>query len=240
MLPALFTAGNILENSYKEEFLDYGPTTQDIVATVIYRDTSEDSVFDKKATVEVKLDNVDRTDAVAETFDASNFVTQKEQAIMIGKLLVNQRRHIRRGIEFKTFPSQNPLEPGSFIYVDVGNTSWDNYSSGLVMDGGQLNTPLHDVVKDGTYDFLVFNHKQGSTEKLSNQQVTDKTASGLTSYVGWLFVMGTPSPSKRVFRITEVALDEEGEVTVKAIEYPCDNELRARVADFRSFKFDVS
>ena len=190
--------------------------------------------------MEVKLDNVDRTDAVAETFDASNFVTQKEQAIMIGKLLVNQRRHIRRGIEFKTFPSQNPLEPGSFIYVDVGNTSWDNYSSGLIMDGGQLNTPLHDVVRDGTYDFLVFNHKQGATEKLSNQQVIGKTASGLTSYVGWLFVMGTPSPSKRVFRITEVALDEESEVTVKAMEYPCDNELRARVADFRSSKFDVS
>ena len=239
-ISALFTAGNILENSYKEEFLDYGPTTQDIVATVTYKDTNEDSVFDKKATVEVKLNNVDRTDAVAETFDASNFVTQKEQAIMIGKLLVNQRRYIRRGIEFKTFPSQNPLEPGSFIYVDVGNTNWDNYSSGIVMDGGQLNTPLHDVVKNGTYDFLVFNHKQGATEKLSNQQVIYKTASGLTNYVGWLFVMGTPSPSKRVFRITEVALDEEGEVTVKAMEYPCDNELRPHVADFRSSNFDVS
>ena len=239
-ISALFTTGNILEGSYKEEFLDYGPTTQDLIATVIYRETTVESVFDKKATVEVKLKDVSRSKAVNETFDASAFVTQKEQAIMIGKLLVNQRRHIRRGIEFKTFPSQDPLEPGAFIYVDVGNTSWDAYSSGIVMDGGELNIPLHDQVGNGRYNFLLFDQKSGATVKLNNKQVTNKKADDLFPYVGWLFVMGFDTPSKRVFRITEVALEEEGEVSVKAMEYPCDNELRAKVADFRSFKFDVS
>ena len=242
-ISALFTTGNILEDSYKEEFLDYGPTTQDLVATVIYRETSIESVFDRKATVQVRLKDTGDDFAskiVTETFDASTFVTQKEQAIMIGKLLVNQRRHIRRGIEFKTFPSQDPLEPGAFIYVDVGNTSWDNYSSGIVMDGGKLNIPLHDLVNDGTYNFLLFDHKSGTTKKLNDKQVTNKKASSLSDYAGWMFVMGKDNPSKRVFRITEVALDEEGEVTVKAMEYPCDSGLRARIADFRSSNFKVS
>jgi len=245
-ISALFTSGNILEGSYKEEFLDYGPGTQDIVATVIYRETSEDSVFDRKSTVEVHMADlainavtgkVDK--AVYETFDASTFVTQKEQAIMIGKLLVNQRRYIRRGVEFKTFPSKDPLEPGSFIYVDVGNTSWDDYSSGVVMSGGELNIPLYDTVRNGTYDFLLFDHKSGDTKKLNNKTVTNKTATSLSAYEGWMFVMGKENPSKRVFRITEVALDEEGEVSVKAMEYPCDDEQRARVADFRSSNFKV-
>lgn len=239
-ISALFTTGNILEGSYKEEFLDYGPSTEDLIATVIYRETTVESVFDKKATVEVKRKNADDSNAVRETFDASTFVTQKEQAIMIGKLLVNQRRHIRRGIEFKTFPSQDPLEPGAFIYVDVGNTSWDSYSSGIIMDNGELNIPLHDEVVNGQYDFLLFDHKTGTTLKLTNRQVTNKKASSLAGYVGWMFVMGQQALTKRVFRITEVALDEEGEVSVKAMEYPCDDELRAKVADFRKDKFDVS
>jgi len=35
-------------------------------------------------------------------------------------------------------------------------------------------------------------------------------------------------------------MDEDGEVTVRAIEYPCDSEQRAHVADFRPDLFKVS
>jgi hypothetical protein len=35
-----------------------------------------------------------------------------------------------------------------------------------------------------------------------------------------MFVLGAQSNRKRVFRVTEVQMDEEGEVTVKAIEHP--------------------
>ena len=108
------------------------------------------------------------------------------------------------------------------------------------MDGGKLNIPLHDLVNDVTYNFLLFDHKSGTTKKLNYKQVTNKKASSLSDYAGWMFVMGKDNPSKRVFRITEVALDEEGEVTVKAMEYPCDSGLRARIADFRSSNFKVS
>jgi len=52
--------------------------------------------------------------------------------------------------------------------------------------------------------------------------------------------MGIKSGQKRVFRITEVEMDQDGEVTVRAIEYPCDDEQRASVADFRPELFDVS
>ena len=64
-------------------------------------------------------------------------------------------------------------------------------------------------------------------------------ASSLSQYKGWMFVMGTPMVNKRVFRVTEVALDEDGEVTVKAMEYPVDNNMGAKIADFRSSNFDV-
>lgn len=245
---ALFTTGNILEGSYKEEFIEYGQSTQPMVATVVYREMessgaeSSRTVFARQNTVEIyrKDDGASGSDdRSAETFDVSSFVTQREQAIMVGKLLVNQRAFTLRGIEFKTFPTDSPVEPGSYVFIDVGNTTWDSYSSGRILTNGVLNSPLHDEIKDGNYTFLVYNHGTQETIKYTNVSVSNMTASALSGLDGWVYVMGTDVPTKRVFRITEVALEEEGEVRVKAIEYPCYDDLSAKVADFRSSKFVV-
>ena len=251
-ISALFTTGNILENSYREEFLDFGAATEDLIATVIYRDYDGKELFSKNKSVEVRLSGVkDELGAIRETFDLSQFVTQREQAIMFGKLLCNQRRHIRRGIEFRTFPTEAIVEPGAFIYVDVGVKQWDHYSSGVVVEGGVLNAPLMRSQRRGTYDFnfLLYNKSEEKVVALSDVSVfTAKsgisTASSLSpDYEGHMFVMGANTPSKRVYRVTEVGIEEEGEVSVKAIEYPCfeeDGKTRASIADFRSSNFEVS
>ena len=99
---ALFTTGNILEGSYKEEFLNYEASTEDLIASVIYREYTTKELFSQNRSVEVRL--ADASDAaVRETFDVSQFVTQREQAIMFGKLLCNQRRWIKRELNFKPF-----------------------------------------------------------------------------------------------------------------------------------------
>jgi hypothetical protein len=249
---ALFTAGNILEGSYKEEFLNYGAATEELIVSVIYRQYEASDVFSSKKSVQVCRKNVikDNIPAVRETFDASQFVTQREQAIAFGKFLCNQRRHIRQGIEFKTFPSEALIEPGDFIYVDIGLHHWDGYSSGVVLDGGVLNAPLLDTRGAGTYSFLLYDDSTGKVFSKSATLSVDAngvmTASSLAGDVGMMFVMGSEKPQKRVYRVMEIEIDEEGEVSIKAIEYPCienvpnDTEHRAKVADFRASKFDVS
>ena len=168
---------------------------------------------------------------------------------MFGKLLCNQRRYIKKGIEFQTIPTQASVEPGDYIYVDVGLKHWDNYSSGVVMADGTLNAPLMRTQPNGTgtYNFLLYNKDSKDTVHLSSVSVTTtdgvSEAPGLAGYSGWMFVMGLEKPSKRVYRVTEIAIEEEGEVSIKAIEYPCFDEsgkTRARIADFRSSKFTVS
>ena len=243
-ISALFTPGNILEDSFKEEFLNYGAGTQDLIATVIYRETNSDDVFSVNKSVEVRRKGVSESDAVRETFDASQFVTQKEQAIMFGKLLVNQRHWIRKGIEFSTFPSQAAIEPGAFIYVDIGLRDWDSYSTGIVMEGGELNSPIKDEISNGTYSFLFYDAEKGSVNS-GSYSVSNNVVSGLpASHVGRMFVMGSEKPSKRVYRVTEVAIEEEGEVSVKALEFPCftegNDQPRAHIADFRATNFEVS
>ena len=240
---ALFTPGNILEGSYKEEFLDYGSSTKELIASVIYRDQSKSEVFSTNQSVQVKSKNVDENEALRQTFDASQFVTQKEQAILFGKLLVNQRRLIEKAIEFKTFPSEAAIEPGAFIYVDVGMKQWDSYSTGIVMEGGALNVPIQDRIANGTYSFLFYDPNTGDVDS-SSHTVTNDVAAGISAAnIGRMFVMGASKPNKRVYRVSEVAIEEGGEISVKAVEYPCfedGGQTRASIADFRSSNFEVS
>ena len=241
LVNALFTAGNVLEGSYKEEFIDYGSAVQDLIATVIYRETESQDVFPRNSSVTVSLKGVNPSIAVSQSFDISQFVTQEKQAILFAKLLCNQRRHIRRGIEFKTFPTDTPISPGAYIYVDIGLNTWERVSSGLIMQGGELNAPLLQGIPNGSYSVLAY---KGNTSpvSLAGIAVSNGVAAALAPYVGYMFVLGAQSNKKRVFRVTEVQMDEEGEVTIKAMEHPCEDvggKLLSRIANFNDSLFDV-
>ena len=112
------------------------------------------------------------------------------------------------------------------------------------MAGGELNSPLMDTIRDGTYTALLYKDSAVRTE--TNVTVTNGVAASLAPrYVGFAFVLGEPTAQRaRTFRVTEVTLDEEGEVTVKAIRIPCDiggsGELLSRVADLSSGSFVVT
>ena len=241
---ALFTTGNILEGSYKEEFIDYGDSTQDLIATVIYRETEDQDVFPRNASVQVHISNrqgFNEGNAIRQTFDLSQFVSQRAQAILFGKLLCNQRRYIRRGIEFKTFPTDSPISPGGYIYVDIGLNTWDRMSSGMIMNDGILNSPLNDTIANGSYDVLIYKNSE-RTISFDSISIVNGAAAALVPYSGYMFVLGAKGDRKRVFRTTEVQMDEEGEVTVKAMEHPCENngsQLLSKIADFSDGLFTV-
>lgn len=240
-IAALFNQGNILEGSYKEEFIDYGEASQDLIATVIYREAEVEDVFTRNASVEVMLRSTVEASAIRQTFDLSQFVSQREQAVLYAKLLCNQRRLVRRALEFKTFPTESPIYPGAYIFIDVGLNTWDRISSGLIMDGGALNSPLRGEVADGVYNVLVY-RSGSSTIPLTGVSIAGNASAALAPYAGYLYVLGANPTRKRVFRVTEVQMDEEGEVTVRATEYPCEQDggvLRSRIADFSDALFRV-
>jgi hypothetical protein len=239
---ALFNQGNILQDSYREEFLDYGTETQNIIATVIYRETEIDDVFPRNASVSVSVKGISEDESVRQTFDLSQFVTRRKQAILFGKLACNQRRYVRKAIEFKTIPTDSPVSPGSYIIVDIGLNTWDEMTSGVVLPGGALSIPLNDKIAAGSYSMLLY--KAGSpTITLENVSIdANLVAQQAAEYAGRLFVLGKVIENRRVFRVNEVQMDEEGEVTIKATNYPCDNDgtrLLSRVANFSDDEFEV-
>lgn len=218
---ALFNQGNILEGSLKEEFTDYGTNAEDVIITVIFRDGSRNATFPSNVSVQIKLADTLEINAIRETIDASQFVTTRAQAILIGKLLCNTRRHVRRSIEFQTFPTDSAVQPGSFIYVETSNNQWEGLYTGKVEAGGVLNIPIGTAVPNGTYNALTYTSSSG-VQSFSGISVTGNTAAALAGRAGDLFVLGTAVRNKRVFRIVEISMEEEGETTIKAVEHPCD------------------
>lgn len=235
---ALFNTGNILENSYKEEFMDYGANVQDVIATIIYRTLDSNGAFFVNKSVAVQLKDTTEASAIRQTFDLSAFVTNEDQAIKFGKLVCNTRRHVRSAVEFKTYPTTSPLSPGAYIYVDVGFNSWDNIRTGTIGPNGQLNMPLDNTVINGSYSILLYRSGDGVISTTAT--VTNGVASSLATREGWLFVLGSNVKSKRVFRVTDVEMDEEGEVTVRATIFPCDTDDKSLIADFSNSLFTVT
>ncbi len=185
-----------------------------------YRDTEIDGTFPRNRSVEVSRADATEANAVRQTFDLSQYVTNRSQAILFGKLLCNQRRHIRRAIDFSTFPTDSVLEPGSYIYVAIGENQWDQVTTGVVEAGGVLNTPIGQVPDANDLKALVY-QSGSAVVQVDGVTVTNGTAAALEQYAGRLFVLGQTITRKRVFRVTEVPMDEEGQVTGSAIEHPC-------------------
>lgn len=218
---ALFNQGNILEGTLKEEFTDYGTNAEDLIVTVIYRDGSRNATFPSNVSVQIKLADTIEINAIRETIDASQFVTTRTQAIMIGKLLCSTRRYVRRSIEFQTFPTDSAVKPGSFIYVETSNNQWEGLYTGRVEAGGVLNLPIGTAILNGTYNALTYTSASG-VQSFTSISVSSNTATALAARAGDLFVLGTAVRNKRVFRIVEISMEEEGETTIRAVEHPCD------------------
>lgn len=232
---ALFNQGNILQGSYKEEFLDYGDSTKDLVATVIYRDTTDVEAFARNDSVTVARFDTDINDAVWQTFDVSDWVSQREQAALYGRYLCQQRRWVKSAIEFKTVPSDSPVGPGDYIFVDIGLNRFDSIRTGVVEDGGRLNAPLSIGIPDGTYQALTY--FSGGDVQSQSVSVSNGVASALASRAGALFSLGVAQTSRRTFRVVEVSMEESGETTIKAVEHPCDANGNSLVAKLNSGTF---
>ena len=221
---ALFNPGNILEDSYKEEFVDYGINTEDVITTVIYRDNEREGAFPRKNSVDVALNGVDESNAFRETVDASAFVTRRAQAILIGKYLCQIRRHSRRSIEFKTFPTDSFVAPGSYIYVEFAQNQWNRIQTGTIGEGGKLNLPFGEAIRNGSYQMLLYNPVmiENRTVYRQAEPIVNGASVGLRGFKDHVFVLGQVRQNKRVFRVTEVSMDEEGEVTIKGVEHGTD------------------
>jgi len=216
-----FTAGNILEDSFKVEYLR-SEERRPFKAVMRYRHEVKNKLPQEKV-VEVKLPGQleihDINLLPTEQFDLTQFCTSEEHAIQVAKYFLGIRDLVTHTISFSTTVHGLNLRAGSYIKVVTTSSPYSSANNGTVSTDGAV-TSVRDM-PDGQYNVSYF--KSGfedvetGTMTVSNGNVSDST------FHDTVFSVVEPEDSENIYVVEQLTFSEEGTVDIVATEHPCDN-----------------
>jgi|MDSZ01.2.fsa_nt_gb hypothetical protein len=214
----IFTAGNIIENSLQLQYIDVSQRSN-IRALVTWR-VSQRNALPTQASALVHWADIGVNDrnTTEQAFDLSEFCTNREQALRTARFLLSVRRRITKTVSFKTVPDALGVQPGSYIRVITEASTYNSSANGSITDAGTLVSIT--TVKDGDYEALLYNP---TTQEVTETTITiaDNAVSD-SQYHGSLFTLLSGSTDYSVYQIESLNLEEDGLVSISAVEVPTD------------------
>ena len=214
----IFTAGNIIENSLQLQYIDVSQRSN-IRALVTWRVTvNNDLPYQASALMHWSDFGVNERNTTEQSFDLSEFCTNREQALRTARFLLSVRRRVTKTVSFKTVPDALGVQPGSYIRVITEASTYSSTANGSITDAGTLVSITS--IEDGEYDALLYNP---TTEEVVETIITvaDNTVSD-SQYHGSLFTLLSGSTDYSVYQIESLNLEEDGLVSISAVEVPTD------------------
>ncbi len=216
----LFTAGNIIDESFEFSYVD----EQDRIPpriTVVWREERETSTATTKGLFPVVREVTVREqdtpeDAPLEKIDVSDYCTSQKQAIDIAKWQCRTRRLTTHTISFKTTPSQAALDLGAVFKLGMETVTYNQPANGAIAANGEVTSwpPLN----DGTYQVLLWD---GASTQLREVNLTI-TNGKATSYPSSVFCIRGTESATQSYKTMMLSFDEDGNMEVEAIYFPTD------------------
>jgi len=232
-IKGLFTAGNIVENSFKLQYFD--PEERDpIQVSVRYREERASTNYDNPGmfpTVrEVLVRESSASSSVAlETLDMSDYCTSRDHAIDAAKFVIRMRRIPTHTISFTTTHEGvlMAMAPGDYIKVGMDATEYDEFNNGVVTPEGALVSTK--TLTDGTHTVIAWNGDADTEPADATLTVSDsgKTASP----TGIVFTVKLPSTQVRTYQIERITPTEDGAFTIEAVHMPTNSSDILELAD---------
>jgi len=233
-----FTAGNILEDSYKIEYLG-AEERRAFKAVVRYRQERANQL-PEEAVVEVK--GVDGTGRYAspgtselpqEEFDLTQFCTSKSHAVLVAKYFLALRAHVTHTVNFSTTAEGLHIGAGSFIQVTTEATPYSPANTGTV-DAAGVITSVRDLPAnlDG---YSITYLKSGDEEIETGILIVSEDENGRSmveddSYHDILFTLTTSEVSQNIYVVEQLTFSQDGIVDIVASEYPCNSDNVSEIA----------
>ena len=214
----IFTAGNIIENSLQLQYIDVSQRSN-IRALVTWRVTVQNDLpYQASALMHWSDFGVNERNTTEQSFDLSEFCTNREQALRTARFLLSTRRRVTKTVSFKTVPDALGVQPGSYIRVITEASTYNSTANGSITDAGTLVSIT--TVEDGDYEALLYNP---TTQEVTETTITiaDNTVSD-SQYHGSLFTLLSGSTDYSVYQIESLNLEEDGLVSISAVEVPTD------------------
>ena len=216
----LFTAGNIIEDSFELSYVD----EQDRIPpriTVVWREERETSTANAKGLFPVVREVTVREkdtpeDAPQEKIDVSDYCTSQKHAIDIAKWQCRTRRLTTHTISFKTVPSEAALDLGAIFKLGMETVRYQQPANGAVAANGEVTSwpPL----SDGTYPVLLWDGASTALREV-NLRISGGKATG---YPGSVFCIRGGTSDVQSYKTMMLSFDEDGNIEVEAIYFPTD------------------
>jgi hypothetical protein len=221
-IKGLFTAGNIVEGSFKLQYLE-PEEREPIQVSVRYReerastDLTNPGIFPTEREVLVREASGSAIDPV-ESLDLSDYVTSREHAIDAAKYIIRMRRIPTHAISFRTTHegALAKFGPSDYIRVAMDETQYDEFNNGVVTAAGALvsTKPL----ADGSYDVIAWDGTEGTPP--ADATLTVSGGGTQATPTGVVFTVKLPSTQVRTYQIERITPDEEGTFNIEAVHMP--------------------
>jgi hypothetical protein len=224
-ISALFTAGNIIENTFAVNYLE-ADDRQNFRAVMTYRESQRNQLPEQRSMMVLWGDNTDEfKQAKMETYDMSSFCTYRNQAFLVARYLLSIRRRVTHTISFQTTPDGLYLAPGQYIRVITKASPYGAFNNGVIDGSGNVTSLGGDL--SGSYD--IFAYRAGDPDvRLTSLTVTNGATSD-SSLFNSLFTVRTENTNCNIYQVDQLSMNEDGLVDVEASHFPCDENLRSLI-----------
>jgi hypothetical protein len=219
----LFTAGNILEDSFNVEYLST-EERKNFKAAVRYRQERRNQ-FPEERTLVVRWADLPET-ATVETFDMTQYCTSRQHAFTVAKYFMSLRRRVTHTINFKTTPYGLDLAPGDYIRVVTQATPYSSANNGVIDGDGDITaaTPL----SDGKYKIFYWN------ASFNDPVIDTMTVAGGKAiepkFFNSVFTIEDATVSSSTYMVEQLTIDENNLVNIVAAHFPTTNQLNSIIA----------
>lgn len=217
-ITGLYTAGNIIEDSFELVYADSDQRTPNRVS-VKWRQEKADNSDATKGLFPVLREVTVReagtpSDAPLESIDLSDFCTSETHAIDVAKFICRGRRLITHSVRFKTVPTQAALEVGRCFKLGLESVSYTQPNNGAIDSNGRITTTT--PLADGTYTVLIWT---GTSNQISEVSLTVANQT-TTEYRNAVFCLKQASVETRAYKVQSLGFDEDGNIQVEALYFP--------------------
>jgi len=223
-ISALFTGGNILEGTFSVEYID-SEERNSIQAVMRYRQGVKNQLPEEKTLV-VRWNESGSTNHKIESFDMTQYCTNRDHALLAAKFILSVRRRITHTVRFKTTPYGADLAPGQFIRVVTQASPYSGANNGIVDDDGVITSATQ--LANGTYTVIYY--KPPASAVATGSLTVSNGITSQSAFFGSIFTVTTASTSSNVYMIERLTMDEDGMVEISASEFPTNSSYSSLVA----------
>ena len=224
VIKQLFTSGNILENSFKLNYLE-AEERKPFKAVVQFKELEKNQLPEERSVI-VRWKEGTNNEPI-ESFDLTSFCTSLQHAELVAKFFLSIRRRVTHSVEFSTVVDDLILAPGDYIKVITESNPYSSAKNGTINASGVITSAS--TLLEGDYPISYY--------KTGSQDVKEATMTVLTGGViadsalfSSVFTVRDVLNSSNVYLVEQLTINEDNTVQITASEFPCDDNLSSLMA----------